>query len=119
MGARFAVQVDADQFDRLARPSQPLAGVAELVWNALDAEAEAVTVSIGRTDLDAVELVVVSDDGHGMTYDDAIRDFKLLGGSWKKVGTGGRRLSRNGKRSLHGSQGEGRFRAFALGRMAE
>lgn len=119
MGARFAVQVDADQFDRLARPSQPLAGVAELVWNSLDAEAEAVTVSIGRTDLDAVELVVVSDDGHGITYDDAIRDFKLLGGSWKKVGTGGRRLSRNGKRSLHGSQGEGRFRAFALGRTAE
>jgi hypothetical protein len=90
-----------------------------LVWNALDAEAEAVTVSIGRTDLDAVDVVVVSDDGHGMTYDDAIRDFRFLGGSWKKAGTGGRRLSKNGKRSLHGSQGEGRFRAFALGRSAE
>jgi len=40
---RFVVQVDVDQFDRLARPTQPLAGIAELLWNALDAEAEQVT----------------------------------------------------------------------------
>lgn len=113
------MQVDADQFDRLARPTQPLPAVAELVWNSLDAEAQLVTVSIVRTHLDAVESVVVADDGHGMTNDEALRDFKKLGGSWKKVGTGGRRLSKNGKRSLHGSQGEGRFRAFALGRTAE
>jgi len=117
--ARFAVQVDADQFDRLARPTQPLPGVAELVWNSLDAEAEVVIVSIARTELDAVESVVVADDGHGMTNDEALRDFKKLGGSWKKLGTGGRRLSKHGTRSLHGSQGEGRFRAFALGRTAE
>ncbi len=119
MSSRFTVQVDADQFDRLARPTRPLPGVAELVWNALDAEAEVVTVSIARTELDAVDYVVVTDDGHGMSNEDAIRDFKKLGGSWKKFGTGGRRLSKNGKRSLHGSQGEGRFRAFALGRKAE
>lgn len=119
MSARFKVEVDADQFDRLARPSQPLAGVAELVWNSLDAEAQAVTVSIGRTDLDAVDTVVVTDDGHGMTNEESIRDFHKLGGSWKKVGTAGRRLSKHQKRSLHGSNGEGRFRAFALGRTAE
>lgn len=119
MSARFAVQVDADQFDRLARPTQPLSGIAELVWNSLDAEAEVVTVSIARTELDAVESVMVADDGHGMTNDEALRDFKKLGGSWKKLGTGGRRLSKNGSRSLHGRQGEGRFRAFALGRAAE
>jgi hypothetical protein len=31
---RFVVNVDADQFDRLARPTRPLAGAAELIWNA-------------------------------------------------------------------------------------
>jgi hypothetical protein len=116
---RFSVQVDADQFDHLARPTQPLAGVAELVWNSLDAEADVVTVVIGRTELDAVDEVIVIDDGHGMTYGDAIQDFKLLGGSWKKTGTGGRKLSKQGKRTLHGSRGEGRFRAFALGQTVE
>ena len=84
MSERFVVQVDADQFDRLARPSQPVAGIEELIWNSLDAEAETVTVTIGRTELDAVDVVVVTDDGHGMTHDDALRDFRLLGGSWKK-----------------------------------
>lgn len=111
MTERFIVQVDADQFDRLARPTQPLAAVAELIWNALDAEALTVTVTIGRTDLEAVDTVSVNDDGHGMTNADALRDFKRLGGSWKKSRT----MSKNGKRPLHGREGAGRFRAFAIG----
>lgn len=115
MPERFVVQVDADQFDRLARPTRPVAGVAELIWNALDAEGDTITVSIERTALDAVETVTVSDDGHGMTHDDALRDFKRLGGSWKKV----RAQSKNGKRSLHGREGAGRFRAFAIGSTVE
>jgi DNA topoisomerase VI subunit B len=89
VSTRFTVEVDADQFDRLARTTQPLAAVAELVWNSLDAEAKVVTVSIGRTDLDAVDTVIVTDDGHGMSNEESIRDFHKLGGSWKKVGTGG------------------------------
>lgn len=115
MSERFVVQVDADQFDRLARPTQPLAGVAELIWNSLDAEAEMVTVTIGRTELDAVAAVVIADDGHGMTHADALRDFKRLGGSWKKL----RATSKTGKRSLHGKEGAGRFRAFAIGSTVE
>ena len=83
---RFVVQVDADQFDRLARPTQPLAGIAELIWSALDAEAETVVVAIDRTELDGVDVVSVTDDGHGMTHDETSRDFRKLGGSWKKSG---------------------------------
>lgn len=115
MSERFVVQVDADQFDRLARPTQPVAGVAELIWNALDAEAETVIATIGRTELDGVDVVVVTDDGHGMTNEEALRDFRLLGGSWKKS----RSLSKTGKRSLHGKEGAGRFRAFAIGSAVE
>jgi hypothetical protein len=112
---RFVVQVDADQFDRLAHPSQPLTGVAELIWNALDAEADKVRVVIGRTELDGVDEVVITDDGHGMTNAEALRDFKRLGGSWKKACL----LSKSGKRSLHGKEGAGRFRAFAIGSTVE
>ncbi len=115
MPERFVVQVDVDQFDRLARPTQPLAGAAELVWNALDAEAETVSITVARTELDAVEAVTVTDDGHGMSHADALRDFKRLGGSWKKL----RAQSKNGKRSLHGKEGAGRFRAFAIGSTVE
>jgi hypothetical protein len=115
MSERFVVQVDADQFDRLARPTQPLAGVAELIWNALDAEADRVTVTVTRTDLDGVDIVQVEDDGHGMTHDEALRDFRRLGGSWKKSRT----ASKNGTRPLHGKEGAGRFRAFAIGSAVE
>ena len=111
MTERFVVQVDADQFDRLARPTRPLAGITELIWNALDAEADHVSVSIARTELDAVDFVQVVDDGHGMTHDEALRDFRRLGGSWKKQ----RSVSKNSKRPLHGKEGAGRFRAFAIG----
>ena len=112
---RFVVQVDADQFDRLARPTLPLAGIAELVWNALDAEAETVNVTVSRTELDGVDVVTVTDSGHGMSHDDAVRDFQRLGGSWKKL----RSRSKNGKRPLHGKEGAGRFRAFAIGSIVE
>lgn len=115
MTERFVVEVDADQFDRLARPTRPLAGIEELIWNALDAEAESVVVTIDRTALDGVDTVVVTDDGHGMSHDDTTRDFSKLGGSWKKT----RPTSKNGKRPLHGREGSGRFRAFALGSTVE
>ena len=111
MARRFSVEVAADQFEELCRPSQPVGGVAELIWNGLDAEATTVEVTIARTELDSVALVQVVDNGHGMTEHDADRDFKHLGGSWKKR----QRLSRNGKRALHGKRGRGRFRAFSLG----
>jgi len=112
---RFVVQVDADRFDSLARPTLPVAGAAELIWNALDADAETVTVQIGRTELDGVDTVSVTDDGHGMTNAEAVRTFKRWGGSWKKT----RATTKGGKRSLHGKSGEGRFRAFAIGSTVE
>lgn len=115
MSTRFVVQVDADQFDRLARPTQPVAAVAELIWNALDAEAETVGAVINRTELDGVDEVLIRDNGHGMTNAEALRDFERLGGSWKKA----QALSKNGKRSLHGKEGAGRFRAFAIGSNVE
>jgi hypothetical protein len=86
-----------------------------LLWNALDAEADVVTVAIARTELDGVDAVQVADDGHGMTHSDALRDFRRLGGSWKK----NRSSSKNGKRPLHGKEGAGRFRAFAIGSSVE
>lgn len=115
MPERFPVKVDADQFDRLARPTQPLAGVAELIWNALDAEANAVSVGIERSELEAVEYVTVTDDGHGMSPEEARSGFALLGGSWKKQQS----QTKSGSRTLHGKEGAGRFRAFAVGRTVE
>jgi hypothetical protein len=112
---RFSVQVASDKFEELCSPSNPLAAVAELVWNSLDAEASNVEVVIDRNELGGVEGVRVEDDGHGMTNERAVQDFRMLGGSWKRLSA----RSRNKKRTLHGRRGQGRFRAFALGAHAE
>jgi hypothetical protein len=98
MTSTFAVQVDTDQFDRLARPTQPVQGVAELIWNAVDAEAETVAVTFRQSDLGAIKEVIVEDTGHGMTHDEVLRDFQHLGGSWKLR----QATPKNGRRTLHG-----------------
>lgn len=115
MSDRFSVQLNPDQFDKLARPTQPVRAVAELLWNSLDAEADKAEVILARTELEAIDSVFVRDNGHGMTQADAKRDFVQLGGSWKKH----QLSSKHGRRSLHGKLGEGRFRAFAIGELVE
>ena len=42
MSERFVVQIDADQFDRLAKPAQPMSGIAELIPVAADPADESV-----------------------------------------------------------------------------
>jgi hypothetical protein len=106
------VAVEQDHLQRLVRPSRPIAGVAELVWNSLDADASQVLVSVARNDLTGIEEVRVTDNGHGMTHDEARTTFGTLGGSWKRE----KKRSNGQKRVLHGSEGKGRWRAFALGR---
>lgn len=105
------LQASDDLVTRLARERDPVRAVVELVWNAIDGEADAVRVLLRRTDMEAIDAVIVEDDGHGITSDEVESTFGRIGGSWKAFST----TSKNGKRSLHGKLGEGRLRAFALG----
>ncbi|MDR7234823.1 ATP-binding protein [Agrococcus sp. BE272] len=100
-----------DLVTRLARERDPVRAVVELVWNAIDAEANTVRVQLSRTDMGAIERVTVEDDGHGITSDEVQATFGRIGGSWKALAA----RSKNDKRGLHGRLGEGRLRAFALG----
>jgi hypothetical protein len=100
-----------DLVTRLARERDPVRAVVELVWNAIDAEAETVRVQLSRSNIDAIESVTVQDDGHGITSDEVQATFGRIGGSWKALAA----RSKNNKRGLHGKLGEGRLRAFALG----
>ena len=107
--ARHHLVVAGDFLDRLtARPARAL---AELVWNALDADAARVDVSFHRNALEGIEAVEVRDDGHGMTHEQAVTAFGALGGSWKRI----ERQSKTLHRELHSSAGRGRFLAFGLG----
>jgi hypothetical protein len=108
---RVHLEAAEDHVQRLARETDPLGAVKELIWNALDADATRVDVVLHRSPLGAVERVTVRDDGTGMAPEALAAAFDRIGGSWKKW-TSGTLLK---QRTLHGSNGQGRLRAYALG----
>lgn len=97
--------------DGLTRLGDPVGAVAELIWNALDADAHHIVVTLLRNQADGVVGVRIEDDGHGFTPEDVQTHFKRVGDSWKGVA----RVSQGEKRPLHGRAGQGRLRAFAIG----
>lgn len=105
-----SVQVREDHLENLAR-TKPMTALAELVWNALDADATEVRVEFVTNDLEGLEAIRIVDNGHGLDIDTALTVFENLGGSWKRDGA----RSRGNRRVLHGQYGKGRFRAFSLG----
>ncbi|WP_327033715.1 ATP-binding protein [Micromonospora ureilytica] len=90
---------------------KPIAAIAELVWNALDANATYVEVKLERSLTGAVDQIIVIDNGEGITPHQAQESFREYGDTWKssRTHTAGR------KRILHGKNGEGRLFALALG----
>lgn len=105
------LEAKPDHILRLAGLRDPLRGVAEMIWNSVDAEATTVDVGIALNAAGGVGEVTVSDDGHGMNRQECIPYFTRLGGSWKSSAL----VSPKIKRPLHGKSGQGRLRAFALG----
>lgn len=105
------IEAKPDHLLRLAKQKDPVGAVAEMIWNALDAEASVVSVDIELNELDGVESVRVTDNGHGMPNASCANYFGGLGGSWKTAA----KVSPELKRGLHGRSGQGRLRAFALG----
>ena len=110
MSKQIYVQAQADHIASFAK-SAPVAAIEELVWNALDADAREVKVDLVTNALGAVEAVRVADDGTGIDVLNADSTFGFLGGSWKRLGSATEREHRR----LHGRNGRGRFKAFALG----
>lgn len=97
---------------RLARESEPVRAVVELIWNAVDGEANVVDVRLVRDEaLGGIVAVAVEDDGHGIDVDEVEATFGRIGDSWKARSA----RTKNDVRGLHGRSGEGRLRAFALG----
>ncbi|WP_185731571.1 ATP-binding protein [Burkholderia glumae] len=110
---QYAVEVKSDFLEKITR-AKPVPALSELIWNAFDADAKLVDVSFEYNELYALKAIVVKDDGEGLPRADAESCFTSLGGSWKKS-----RSQTASGRFLHGQEGRGRFKAFALGNVAE
>jgi hypothetical protein len=110
----YPVEVQSDFLEKITR-AKPVQAVAEFIWNSLDADASSIGVSAEQNELGAMSKMIVRDNGTGMEYEKAPELFKSLGGSWKRTLA----TTKKEGRFLHGQDGRGRFKAFALGRVAE
>ncbi len=108
----FRVEVQKDHLSKVASGS-PKTGFSELIWNSFDADASNVDVHFQQGQF-GVERVIISDDGLGIAYSAAEKLFIGLGGSWKH---NGKRTDKG--RFLHGQEGQGRFKAFTIGRVVD
>lgn len=110
----ITVEVHEDHLETLSR-TKPMTALAELIWNALDAESTEIRIEFAENEMGGIETLRIVDNGIGLYYDDSFIVFRNLGGSWKRTGL---RTHRR-KRVLHGKYGRGRFRAFSLGNHVE
>jgi len=108
------IQIEAkpDFLKSLANAS-PIAAVSELIWNGFDAKAQNVRVVLEPNELNGLHAIRVSDDGDGIDWNRLNNLFGALGDSWKA------KSDRYYGRALHGKNGKGRFKAFALGESVE
>lgn len=99
---RHHLTAEGDFVQRLKLAVIP--SIAELIWNGLDADATIVDVALDRNGLGGIDRVIVTDNGLGMSPDQAELTFSRLGGSPKKLAP----YTESGRR-VHGSEGQGRF----------
>lgn len=106
-----SVAVQGDFVARQTR-AKPIPALAELIWNGLDGDASRIHVEFAYEDLaGGLSRIAVYDDGEGFPRSDAAELFGNLGGSWKRH----TRHTRHARRMIHGQEGRGRYKAFALG----
>jgi hypothetical protein len=98
----ISVEVGEDHLAAFRR--SPKVGIAELIWNGLDADTTEVAVEYELNAFDGVETVIVRDNGTGMTPTDAAFGFRNFGNSWKRTAS----ATRAG-RVMHGKLGRGRY----------
>ncbi|MES2438546.1 MAG: ATP-binding protein [Verrucomicrobiota bacterium] len=108
----ITVVAKKDCLERLATVP-PMKALSELIWNGLDAGSDVVEVEVEQNKMSGLERIRVRDHGTGIPHDKVEAYFGDLGNSWKSA------AKRFKGRSLHGSRGEGRFKAFALGNRIE
>nr|WP_223216910.1 ATP-binding protein [Agrobacterium pusense] len=101
-----------DDFVARQTKAKPVPALAELLWNSLDGDATEVSVEFAHDDLaGGMSKIVVYDNGDGFSRGDARALFGNLGGSWKR----NIRQTKRNHRLIHGQEGRGRYKAFALG----
>ena len=90
--------------------------LSEVVANAWDANASTAEISLQEGDIKADSTIIVSDDGHGMTYEE-IGDKYLRVGRKRRDEEGDK--TDDGRRDVMGRKGIGKLSVFGIAKKAE
>lgn len=111
MTRQISVQVADEHLKKLASTRKAVDALSEIVWNALDADASNVSISLSENGLGGIERIVINDNGSGIGPLELDSAFANLGDSWKRHCS----RTRLSGRLLHGKEGQGRFKGLSLG----
>lgn len=111
----LSLQAKQDFLEKDASTRDPIKAIAEFVWNALDADATEVRVTLDKNGLGGITAIKIEDNGHGISPERADHDFGNLGASHKRTESKTQSL----ERAVHGKEGRGRLKFFSLARRAK
>ena len=94
----------------------PTAAIAEILANAWDADAEAVSIDFNFDSASKEEwTITITDDGQGMTLDDCQNRFLTVGYN-RRESKGPKEVTEGKSRSVMGRKGIGKFAGFGIAR---
>ena len=97
--------------------SSPVGALEEIVYNSLDASASSIDINIYTNELKVIDKITVVDNGKGFykpNENTEVDPFLTFGMSNKRIGQ-----TNDFNRLVHGRNGQGRFKSFALGNIVE
>lgn len=95
----------------------PTAAIAELIANAWDADAEGVQVTLPDSQIDDESVILIEDDGVGMTFEECQSRYLNVG--YNRRGDDPGRLTPGRSRPIMGRKGIGKFAGFGIAGLVE
>jgi len=99
------VQITSDGIRKNLKSIQPADALCEYIWNGFDAEATTIRVSTSKNSFGKIDSVSVSDNGHGISYEELKQKFKPYNDSSKQQA----KATASNHTLPHGKNGVGRF----------
>lgn len=104
---KYTAQLTNRSIDKLIANKNYKEGISEYIWNGFDAGATKIDISFSYNELDAIEAIIIKDNGKGINFEELNNTFKCVLDS-KKVSI------KKGS-NVHGSKGKGRFSFISFG----
>ena len=98
-----SITAEPDFLDKLTK-CRPIEGLMELIWNSLDADAHSIRINYSIDAIKAIQDIEIIDDGIGLSFEQASKEFDSLGGSHKRM-----KPKTPEGRDYHGREGKGRY----------